>query len=83
MGHTRTLTEIKTALIVEFKKLKSESQCITKLKEIKHNPNEFVWDFDKIFRTLMDQLTFQIPLQQHKERFIIFLLTRISLPLVQ
>jgi len=31
-GHTRTLAEIKTALILEFKKPKSESQCITELK---------------------------------------------------
>ena len=31
----RTLTEVRTAMIKEFKKPKSESQCITELKDIK------------------------------------------------
>lgn len=31
----RTLPEVKVVLIAEFKKPKSESQCITELKEIK------------------------------------------------
>ena len=65
-GHTRTLAEIKTALILEFKKPKFESHCITELKEIKKNPSETVWDFDQRFKYLMDRLTFQISSQQHK-----------------
>jgi len=60
-GHIRTLDEIKTALILDFKKPKSESQCIIELKEITQGPNEMVWDFDQRFKSLMDKLTFQIP----------------------
>lgn len=60
VGHTRTLAEIKNALILEFKKPKSESQCIIELKKIKQGPNEIVQDFDQRFKSLMDKLTFQI-----------------------
>lgn len=81
-GHTRTLVEIKIALILEFKKPKVELQCITKLNEIKKIPNEIVWDFDKKFKTLMDRMTFQIPSEQHKEWFIVALLPHIRLPMV-
>jgi uncharacterized protein len=35
MGQARTLVDIRQALLKEFQKPKSESQCITKLKEIK------------------------------------------------
>jgi len=82
-GHTRTLAKIKTALILEFKKPKSESQCNTELKEIKQSLNEMVWDFDQRFKSLMDRLTFQIPSHQHKEWFIVVLLPHIMLPMVQ
>ena len=40
------LADIKTTLIREFKKPKSESQCITELKEIQQRRGESVWDFD-------------------------------------
>jgi len=83
IDHTRTLAKVKTALIIEFKKPKSESQCITKFKEIKQSPNEIVCDFDQRFKTLMGRLTFQIMLQQHKEWFIVVLLPHIRLPMVQ
>ena len=62
----RTLPQVKAALIAEFKKLKLESQCITKLKEIKQKPIESVWEFDQKFKTLLDQLSFDIDVQQHK-----------------
>ena len=39
----KTIQEIKD----ELKKPKSESQCITELKEIKQMPHESVWDFDQ------------------------------------
>ena len=52
-GQARTLLEFKVAMIVEFKKPKSESQCITELKEIKQKPNESEWEFDKKFKTLL------------------------------
>src|SRR5882762_7404983 len=53
----RTLAQVKTAMIKEFKKPKSESQCITKLKDIKQLPTESVWDFDQQFKALIDQVS--------------------------
>jgi hypothetical protein len=67
----RTLAQIKTALVQEFKKPKSESQCITELKEIKQKPTELVWEFDQKFKSLLDHLSFDIGPQQHKEWFIV------------
>ena len=45
-GAPTSFFEIRNTLKSEFKKLKSESQCITKLKEIKHKQLESMWDFD-------------------------------------
>ena len=42
----RTLEEIRCAMISEFRKLQSKSQCITEIKEIKQAPVEAVWEFD-------------------------------------
>jgi hypothetical protein len=70
-------------LIEEFKKPKSESQCIIELKEIKQKVVELVWEFDQRFKTLTDQLTFQIPDEQNKEWFIVALLPHIRFPLMQ
>lgn len=80
---TRTLTEIKTVLILEFKKSKLESQCITELKEIKQGANESVWDFDQRFKSLMDKIAFLIHAQQHKEWFIATLVPHIRMPFFQ
>jgi hypothetical protein len=77
------LNEIKNALIVDFKKPKSESQCIAKLKEIKQKVVEPVWEFDQRFKTLTGQLTFQIPDQKNKEWFIVSLLPHIIVPLMK
>jgi len=79
----RTLGQIKTALVQEFKKPKSESQCIIELKEIKQKPTESVWEFDQKFKTLLDHLSFDIGPQQRKEWFIATLLPHIRLPLMQ
>ena len=54
VAHNRTLAEVKTAMIKEFKKPKSESQCITELKDIKQLPTETVWDFDQKFKALIN-----------------------------
>jgi hypothetical protein len=77
------LKQIKTALIAEFKKPKSESQCITELKEIKQKVVEPVWEFDQRFKTLTSHLSFQIPDEQNKEWFIVSLLPHIRIPLMQ
>lgn len=45
-GQERTLADVKVAFTAEFKKPKSEYQCITELKEIKQKLTELVWEFD-------------------------------------
>jgi hypothetical protein len=53
-GSTKTKppNEIKNVLLAEFKKPKSESQCITELKEIKQPVIEPLWEFDQRLKTL-------------------------------
>jgi hypothetical protein len=79
----KPLNDIKTALTAEFKKPKSESQCIIELKEIKQKVSEPVWEFDQRFKTLTCHLIFQISDKQHKESFIAPLLPHIRVPLMQ
>jgi hypothetical protein len=79
--HKNTLAEIRLAVIDEFKKPKSESQCIVELKEIKQAPGESVWDFYQRFKVLRDWLSFNIPDEQHREWFIVTLLPHIWLPI--
>ena len=64
-------------MISEFRKPKSESQCITEIKEIKQALVETVWDFDQQFKTLMAKVSFQMSDVQHKEWFIAALLPHI------
>jgi hypothetical protein len=82
-GQPKPLNDIKTALSAEFKKPKSESQCITELKEIKQKVIKPVWEFDQRFKTLTGHLSFQIPEEQNKEWFITSLLPHIRVPLMQ
>ena len=82
-GKMRTFAEVRVALSSEFKKPKSESQCITEPKEIKQKPTESVWEFDQKFKTLLDQVSFDITLQQDQEWFITALLPHIRLSLMQ
>ena len=67
---SRTLAKIRQVLLEKFRKLKSESQYITKLKEIKQVQTKIVWDYDQIFKDVTGQLTFQIPDEKHREFFI-------------
>jgi hypothetical protein len=78
----KLLNDINTVLLDEFKKPKSESQCITKLKVIKTKVDEPVWDFDQRFKTLTSHLIFHILDEQNKEWFISSLLPRIRVPLM-
>jgi hypothetical protein len=64
-------------LSAEFKKPKSESQCITKLKEIKKRVVEPIWEFDQRLKTLKGCLSFQIPNEKNKEWLIAALLQHI------
>jgi len=82
-GKTKTLVEIRIALIAVFKKLKSESQYIIELKDIKQMNGESTWDFDQWFKVLMGQVSFDISDAQHKEWFIAALLPHIRVPLTQ
>jgi len=52
LAQPKPLNEIKNALIAEFKTPKSESQCITEVKEIKKKVAKLVWEFDQRFKTL-------------------------------
>ena len=70
-------------MIKEFKNPKSESQCITKLKGIQQRRGESVQDFDQRFKVLLDQVSFTIGPEQHKEWFIAALLPHIRTPLMQ
>ena len=80
---SHTLDDIKASIIKEFKKPKSESQCITELKEIQQRRGESVWDFDQRFKVLLYQVSFPIGPAQHKEWFIAALLPHIRTPLMQ
>lgn len=42
----RTLQDIKQALLRDFHRTNSASQCMTKLKEIKQRPNESIKEYD-------------------------------------
>lgn len=64
-GKNRTLAQVRTALISEFTKPKSESRCIIEIKEIKLKLIKIVWEFDQKFKTLLDQVSFDIASQQH------------------
>jgi hypothetical protein len=83
LAQPKMLNQIKNTLIVALKKPKSESQCITEMKEIKQKVAEPVWEFDQRFKTLTGQLTFQILDEQKKEWFISTLLPHIIVPLMQ
>ena len=70
-------------MIKEFKKPKSESWRITELKEIQQKRGEPIWDFDQRFKVLLDQVSFTIGPEQHKEWFIAALLPHIRTRLMQ
>ena len=73
----KTMDEVRRGLIEEFRKPNSEAQYITELKEIKQFPNETVWDFNQIFKTLMARISFDMSDIQHKEWFITALVPHI------
>jgi hypothetical protein len=52
LAHPNPLNAIKNAVIAEFKKPKSKSQCIIELKEIKQKVVEPIWEFDQRFKSL-------------------------------
>ena len=70
-------------MISEFRKPKSESQCITKIKDIKQPLVETVGDFDQRFKMLMAKVSFQMFDVHHKEWFIVALLPHIRGLLMQ
>jgi hypothetical protein len=83
IAQPKPLNTIKTLLSAKFKKPKSESQCITELKEIKQRVDEPICEFDQRFKTLTGHLSFQIPDEKNKEWFISTLLQHIRVPLMK
>jgi len=83
MGQERSLMVIKRYILKEFQKPKSESQCITKIKDIKYQAREIVWNYDQRFKILLDRPMFHIQDIQHREWFIVGLLPHIHVPLTQ
>ena len=73
----KTLEEIRSIMISEFRKPKFESQCNPEIKEIRQVFKETVWDFDQQFKTLMAKVSFQMLDVKHKEWFIAALLPHI------
>ena len=67
----KTLEEIRATMVSEFRKHKSDSQCIIEIKEIKQALEKTVWDFDQRFKMLMAKVSFQMSYVQHKEWFIV------------
>ena len=48
-----TLVETKTTLNVEFRKPKSQAQCVTKIKDMKKTTKESMWDIDQRLKCLL------------------------------
>jgi hypothetical protein len=80
---SRTLADIGQTLLKEIQKLKSKSQYITEMKDIKKVQKETDLDYDQRFKYVMGRLTFQIPDEQHQEWFIVGLLSHIHCLLTQ
>lgn len=78
-----SLVATKNTLNVEFKKPKLQSQCITKIKEIKQVVNEIAWDVDQRLKCLIGQANFHISNELHKEWYIATLFPHLILPLSQ
>jgi hypothetical protein len=57
-GTTRTLTSIKKLLINEFQKPSSEDQYMNEMIEIRHKPEDFVWEIDQRFKRLKGKLKY-------------------------
>ena len=66
----KTLDQIQAGLIDGFRKPKSESQCITEIKEIKQLSTKSVRDFYQRLKMLMAKVSFQKLDVQKKEWFI-------------
>ena len=79
----KIVDQIRAGWIDEFRNPTYESQCITKIKEIKKLSTESVWEFDQIFKTLMDKVSFQMSDVQQKKWFIAVLLPHIWILLMQ
>jgi hypothetical protein len=78
VGRERSLMEIKRDILRKFHEPKLESQCINKIKDIKQQAGESVWDYDQWFNFFLDSLTFQIQDIHHREWFIAGILAHID-----
>lgn len=78
-----TLKDTKDALNNEYRKHKLQAESITKVKEIKKNVNESMWNFDQRLKWMLQQANIQITDAQQKDWYIIFLSPNLKFPLSQ
>ena len=64
MNQNATLDKKNLARNAEFRKPKSQSQCITKIKEIDKLVTKTMWEVDQIFNKLLSEVNFEIPDEQ-------------------
>ena len=76
-----TIDEIKTTLNQQFKKPKSYSQIVNKLKDIKQGPSESVWEADQRLKKAIREGGFKYDDKQHTEWFIDMLLPYLQIPM--
>lgn len=79
----RSLAQIKKSLLKEFQNPKLESQCITKIKDNKHQSIESIWYYGQIFKILLDMIMFQILYSQYVKWYIAGFLPHIRIQLTQ
>jgi len=77
------MLETQQALNSDFNRPQSQAQSIKNLKEIQPRVNEFVWDFDKKWKFLIQQANMTITNNQHRDSCIALLLPHLRLPLSQ
>jgi hypothetical protein len=82
-GMTRTLADIKNLLINEFQKPSLEDQYMNEMIEIRHKPEESVWEIDQIFKRLKGKVKYLMTDVQHRHMFVNALLPHLKYPLRQ
>lgn len=77
------LVETQQAFSSEFKKPKSQAQCVTEFKEIHQKVNESSQDFDQSLKFLIRHANMTIMDDQHKDWYVASLLPHPRFPLSQ
>jgi hypothetical protein len=80
---SRTVEDIKKALINEFQRTKSEDLFMNEMIEVRQKPRGSIWDIDQKFKTLKGKLKYPISDMQHRQLFINSLLPQFKYPFRQ